>query len=226
MNKYKLTTLIEQFAPLNTQEKWDNSGWQVELDNIEISRVMIALTVTEDVYNQAKDLNCDMILAHHPLFEIPLKYSDINIYSAHTNMDKTIGGTTDTLIKNLEFEVCQSTEFLRVCKKNISIEDLLKNLKNISNNIRIINNKNQKEVSKIAFCAGSGMDLYNDVIDLGCDCFITGDIKYHNAIDSDILLIDIGHFESEILIKKVFQGLIEKYVEVYIANEKSPFKNI
>ena len=41
---------------------------------------------------------------------------------------------------------------------------------------------------------------------------------------SKIVLIDVGHFESEILIKKVFQSLIKDKVEVIIANEKSPFE--
>ena len=51
-------------------------------------------------------------------------------------------------------------------------------------------------------------------------------MKYHGAIDSQIVLYDAGHFETEVLIKKVFQGLIKDKVEVCIANERSPFKNI
>lgn len=226
MNKYKLTTILEKFAPLDTQEKWDCSGWQVELGDVEIKKVMIALTVTEDVYNQSIENNCDMIIAHHPLFEVPIKFSNINIYSAHTNMDKAFGGTTDTFIRELGFDVNQSTEFLRICEKEISVDDLSKKIKKVSPNARLINNSNKTNVSKIGFCAGSGMDLYNEAIALGCDCFVTGDIKYHNAVESSIVMFDVGHFDSEILIKKVFQGLIEDNIEVCIANEESPFKNI
>ena len=65
------------------------------------------------------------------------------------------------------------------------------------------------------------MDLYNEAIENGCDCFVTGDLKYHSAVDSQIVIYDAGHFETEILIKKVFQGLIKEKVEVYLANEKS-----
>ena len=134
-------------------------------------------------------------------------FSNINIYSAHTNMDKAFGGTTDTFIRELGFDVNQSTEFLRICEKEISVDDLSKKIKKVSPNARLINNSNKINVSKIGFCAGSGMDLYKEAIALGCDCFVTGDIKYHNAVESSIVMFDVGHFDSEILIKKVFQGL-------------------
>ena len=39
-------------------------------------------------------------------------------------------------------------------------------------------------------------------------------------------MFDVGHFESEILIKKVFYGLIKDKIEVVIADENSPFKTI
>ena len=70
------------------------------------------------------------------------------------------------------------------------------------------------------------MDLYNEAIENKCDCFVTGDIKYHNAVDAQIVMFDVGHFESEILIKKVFYGLIKDKIEVVIADENSPFKTI
>ena len=96
----------------------------------------------------------------------------------------------------------------------------------VSPNARLINNNAVQAVSKIAFCAGSGIDLYNEALENNCDCFITGDIKYHSAVDAQIVMFDVGHFESEILIKKVFYGLIKEKIEVVIADENSPFKTI
>lgn len=226
MNKYKLATIIENFAPLDTQEKWDCSGWQVDLNEREVKKAAIALTVTKDVYNQAMANNCDIIISHHPLFEVPLEFSNINIYSAHTNIDKADGGTTDIFIKTLGLKPCKKSDFLRICDFEISVEEFAKKIKKVSQNTRLINNYNKKNISKIAFCAGSGMDLYNEAVEQGCDCFVTGDIKYHSAVESHIVMFDVGHFDSEILIKKIFQSLIEDNIEVYIANETSPFKNI
>ena len=226
MNKYDLVNIIENFAPLELQEKWDSSGWVVETQKKEVSKVLIALTVTEEVFNQALNNNCDMIISHHPLFFVPLDFQGIDIYCAHTNMDKTNGGTTDILVKELGLNAYQEGEFLRVCEDKFSINDLANKIKKVSPNARIINKENLKEVSKIAFCAGSGMDLYNEVIDLGCDCFVTGDLKYHSAVDSKIVLFDVGHFESEVLIKKVFQDLIKDKIDCVIASETTPFMQI
>ncbi len=226
MNKYDLVNIIEQFAPPEFQEKWDCSGWIVETNQTEINRVMIALTVDEKVFRQAINKNCDMIISHHPLFKVPLVFRGIDIYCAHTNMDKTLGGTTDTFVEELGFHTSPEGDFLRIVEKEISLKDLTNKIKRLSPNARIVNNNDVKTVSKIAFCAGSGMDMYEEALQYACDCFVTGDIKYHSAVDSKIVLIDVGHFESEILIKKVFQSLIKDKVEVIIANEKSPFENI
>ncbi len=226
MNKYDLVNKIEKFAPPELQEKWDCSGWIVETGLKEVKKVLIALTVTESVFNQAIEKRCDMIITHHPLFNIPLKYSSIDIYSSHTNMDKALGGTTDTFVEALGLTAHPVGDFLRICDIDISVKDLCSKIKKVSPYSRVVNNKSVQKISKIAFCAGSGMDLYNEAIENGCDCFVTGDVKYHSAVESEIVLIDAGHYETEILIKNVFQNLIKETVEVIIANENSPFKNI
>ena len=56
-----------------------------------------------------------------------------------------------------------------------------------------------RDVKKVALCGGSGSFLIKDAIAAGADAFITADVKYHQFFDADgrILLVDIGHFESE-----------------------------
>lgn len=54
-------------------------------------------------------------------------------------------------------------------------------------------------VQRIAFCGGSGSFLLSKAKAQGAELFITSDIKYHDFFDADgqILIADIGHFESE-----------------------------
>ena len=56
-----------------------------------------------------------------------------------------------------------------------------------------------KPIRKIALCGGSGSFLISKAIAAKADIFITSDIKYHDYFDADgkILLLDIGHWESE-----------------------------
>ena len=187
---------------------------------------MLCLTVTENVFQQALKANCDLIIAHHPCFYIPINWAKLNIYSAHTNLDKANGGTTDTLIDNLgltNYKTDIEHDFLRIIEKKFSIEEFSSLIKQISPNARIVNNQGVKELNKIAFCAGSGSEFIKDAQDFGADCLVTGDLKFHTALDSTIVLYDVGHFESEILVLKIFEKILPNSIEILYAKEHSPF---
>ena len=223
MDKYEITNRIEKFAPLETQEAWDCSGWLVETNRKNVQKIMLALTVTEDVYKQACEQQCDMIISHHPLFNVPLEWKNIDIYCAHTNMDLADGGTTDKLIRTLGYNPTFAESFVRYLDLNISLDEFTNKIREISPNLRYVNNKNTKSLKKIAFCAGSGSEFINEAYQNGADAFVTGDLKFHTALESPIVLFDIGHFESEIMVLEVFKELIGGDTEVLSANESSPF---
>lgn len=222
MNKYEVINKIEEFAPLETQESWDVSGWIVDLETPEVNKVMFALTVTEDVFEQALKHQCDLIISHHPLFFVPFKYRKINIYCAHTNMDKAQGGTTDLLIDAIRENGKAINEFVRVIEleNEMSVEFLKLKLLPISPHLRIVNNLGVKTIKTIGFCAGSGSEFINET---PCDAFVTGDLKYHTAIESKKVIFDIGHFESEIFVVEFLRKLVGLEEKGIIANETSPF---
>lgn len=66
-------------------------------------------------------------------------------------------------------------------------------------------------------------EFINDAKNLGADCLVTGDLKFHTALESPIVLYDVGHFESEVLVLPVFKRLIGSGVEIVKADEHSPF---
>lgn len=221
MDKYKIVSKIEKFAPLETQEKWDCSGWAVErANNIEVNKILFALTVTDDIVTQAREKNCDMIISHHPLFYVPLKYKDINIYCAHTNLDRAEGGTTDTLINELGFQKTATDDFVRIVEleEAITVDELKNRLLKISPKLRHINNLNAKKIKTIGFCAGSGSEFIGET-----DAFVTGDLKFHTALEAEKVVFDIGHFESEIFAPKILKEITGVGEKGVIADEKSPF---
>lgn len=69
-----------------------------------------------------------------------------------------------------------------------------------------------KEVKKVAVCGGAGDFLLNDAIAQGADIFVTADLKYHRFFDANnqIVIADIGHFESEQFTVQLFQELLNK----------------
>ncbi len=56
-----------------------------------------------------------------------------------------------------------------------------------------------RSISRVAVCGGSGSFLIQEAISAGADAFVTGDLKYHDFFEADnqIVLFDIGHYESE-----------------------------
>ena len=221
MNKYEIVKRIEEFAPLETQEAWDCSGWAV--NNIsEVHKILFALTVTDKIVQQARAKGCDMIISHHPLFYVPLDWKDMNIYCAHTNLDKAEGGTTDRLIKELGLTKTESYEFVRVVrlKEPLMVEEFRQKLLKISPKLRLINNYNAEIIQSIGFCAGSGSEFINN---FDTDAFVTGDLKFHTALDCKKVVFDIGHFESEIFAPNILKEITGVGEEGVIADEKSPF---
>lgn len=237
MNINKIINLIENFAPPVTQENWDCSGYQIlnKSINKDVKKVLLCLSFTENVIEQAITNGCDLIIAHHPLFFIPFNFNkNIPIYSAHTNLDKANGGTTDTLIKILGFNEAQKIgDFLRLVElqDGITLSDFI-NLVKVKlkiEHLKIVNNKNINGttiLNKIAFCAGSGTEFLTEAQNSGAYIFVTGDVKYHTALDSNVIIFDVGHFESERPVLNTIKELIKPLnVEVIIADEKSPFIN-
>ena len=102
----------------------------------------------------------------------------------------------------------------------IDFSILLKNLKS-KFNLKFIKHskKINKKINKIAVCGGSGSFLIKDAIKSGADAFITSDVKYHDFFQSEnkIIIIDIGHYESEQFTKElIFEYLNKKLINIAI----------
>lgn len=56
-----------------------------------------------------------------------------------------------------------------------------------------------RKIKRVAVLGGSGADGISAAKSKNCDAYITGDLKYHDFFraESQILLCDVGHFESE-----------------------------
>ncbi len=106
-----ILALLNEIAPFNLSEDWDNSGLQIGSLNWKVKKVLIGLDVSPTLLNFAANENVDLIITHHPLMlsgekfinfdrmpgkviEIAAK-NRIGIISLHTNIDKVSGGLND-----------------------------------------------------------------------------------------------------------------------------------
>ncbi len=72
-------------------------------------------------------------------------------------------------------------------------------------------------VSRIAVCGGSGISLLPKAIAAKADVFVTADVKYHDFFEPDerIMLVDIGHYESEQFATEIIQELLTKKIPTF-----------
>jgi dinuclear metal center YbgI/SA1388 family protein len=108
---------IEEFAPGQLQESWDNSGLLVGRPDSEINSALISLDVNEAVIDDAIKHGNGLIIAHHPLIFSGIKringkndaertiikaiQNNIAIYAAHTNIDVVRNGVSWQMAKKL-----------------------------------------------------------------------------------------------------------------------------
>jgi dinuclear metal center YbgI/SA1388 family protein len=71
-----------------------------------------------------------------------------------------------------------------------------------------------KSIKKVAVCGGAGSFLLNKAKAAKADVFISGDFKYHQFFEAEdeIVIADIGHFESEQFTKELFFELLTKKI--------------
>ena len=119
----EIITVLEEVAPLNLQESYDNSGLLIGSFNQYIDKVLITLDVTEAVIEEAIDENCGLIIAHHPIIFKGIKKitgsnlserlivkaikNDIAVYAIHTNLDNVLQGVNKRLAEKLELHKVQ-----------------------------------------------------------------------------------------------------------------------
>lgn len=68
-------------------------------------------------------------------------------------------------------------------------------------------------IAKVALCSGSGASLLREAVRAGADLLVTGDVKYHEALDAEDLgigLVDAGHFATEIIMVDEITNLLDR----------------
>lgn len=113
----------------------------------------------------------------HPYEEVA--YDIFPLSNQHNQVGSGMIGELENVTTELEF-----FNFVKIAMQTSSIR---------------YTNLLHKPIKKIAFCGGSGSFLLNQAKAKGADLFITADYKYHQFFDADgeIVIADIGHFESE-----------------------------
>jgi dinuclear metal center YbgI/SA1388 family protein len=230
---------MEELFPQSLAEEWDNVGLQVGSASSPCRTVMTCLTVTEAAAEYAAETSVDLIISHHPLIFAPLKrvtldnsvgriiYSlvthRISLFVGHTNIDRAEGGLNDWLAESLhlldvgvlEPELDESG-YGRIgrLQSKMTLASLAKYVGEVLGiqGVRIVG-PNDRLVQAVAVCSGSGSHLWPAALAQGADVLITGDVKYHTALDvssTSLAMIDAGHFGTEAVFASRLADLLEE----------------
>ncbi len=112
--------LLEEVAPLDFAEEWDNCGLLVGDPGAGVKRILVALEPTMRVLGEAAEREASLVVTHHPLFIRPISQvradtaagraihflirEGISLIALHTNFDLATGGVADLLMARLGFK--------------------------------------------------------------------------------------------------------------------------
>jgi len=230
MRRKEVIEAIEEFAPLELAEPWDNCGLLIE-GKEDVESISVILDPTLDTLSSAKG---DIILSHHPLIFSPLKSLDHdikskvklllakeqNFYASHTCLDFAPRGISWVLAQKIGLqEDEESTPQLRTGTVPYgTFHELIDNLvvaleKKV---MRVVGGKD--EIGRVAAMPGSGFseEIIEHCYDMGIGTIISGDLKHHPAIkgmDLGMTLIDAGHRETEFPGMQYIAGHLEKTLD-------------
>lgn len=206
-------------APIQYKMEWDNVGLMCGHSGKTVTSVLVALDATEDVAEEAAARGCELVVVHHPLiFHGADSVSDLTptgkrllafiengiaVISMHTNLDCAPGGVNDVLaarlgLQNVQVDASELIRYGEVVKQ--PLQDFLPLVKERLSCPGLRYADAGKPVCRVAVGGGACGDYAETAAALGCDTFVTADLKYHNFADAAALginLIDAGHFETE-----------------------------
>lgn len=237
---------IQEKAPFQWQMGFDNSGFLVGRRNATVRRVLIALDITPEVAREAVELEAELIVSHHPIIwggaksitdetttgrvVLDLIEHGVAAICAHTNLDMAWGGVNDVLAQTLGLEACtllaqegkdDSGQPYGIGRVGEIVPRLLMDFAGFvkqalgAQGIRVVDGG--REVHRIAVGGGACGSMLSDAIAMGCDTFVTSDVKYDVLLEAkarQINLIDAGHYATEHLVCPVLAQWLKQYCPV------------
>ena len=220
---------INEIAPFELCEEWDNVGILAGSRDREAERVLLALDLNSAVLAEAIEKNVQLIVTHHPILfrgRKNLREDDpegkllcglirncIGLIAAHTNFDNAVPGVNDALAAKLGLTDVTVHEHGLRCGKPLQgtlgqfrahVEEAL------GGPVRCYGKEGQS-ITKVALLGGAGGDFAFEALAAGADVYLTGEISHHRAWDAyeaGLCILEAGHAATEIpAISTLLEGL-------------------
>lgn len=228
---------LNELSPFALQEPWDNSGLIVGDWHQEISTVVLSIDVDAALIGTLDEGT--LLITHHPLIFGGIKALDFGGYPAvllrpmiqkgianiamHTNFDQTHLNAW-VAREVLGHPVAEQSGFIAYLDVDADFDDFAGKVRRAFALPHLKSVRHHDRLGRVALVTGSGASLLREI---DADCLLTGDIKYHDAMEAAALgrsMIDIGHFESERYFPEVLAPHLKNFgLTVIISSSKNPF---
>ena len=233
-----ITAVLESFAPLRIQEDWDNSGLLIGSAEDDVHGVLVGFDCTPELIDEAVAQGCDLVVTHHPLIFKGIRRihaqdpvgaavmkavrQGVAVYAAHTTADKVIAGVSGAMARRLALQnvaimvpeedgsvglgcigdfpqPISGTQALQYVKERFGLK-LIRSSKPL-----------ETPITRVALLGGSGGGECHLAQARGAQLYITADLSYHQFFTPEgFMVMDIGHFESEVEIVDILLAQIRK----------------
>lgn len=237
MTVKEIYTYLDGISPFALQESWDNSGLLVGDFSQKISQVVLSIDIDEALIDSIDDNS--LLITHHPIIFGGLKQLQFNQYPAkilapmirknisniamHTNFDQTHLNEY-VARKVLGYPIIAKEGFIAYLGVDEDFTTFAAKIKKTLGLEYIRSVQCHSHIQTCALVSGSGSSLMRNI---EADCFLTGDIKYHDAMEAKALglsMIDIGHYESERYFGEILAEHLKNLgLSVIISPSKNPF---
>ena len=214
----EMVAMIQQKAPFETAEPWDNSGLLAGDEDASVSTVLISLDITDNTIDQAIAAGAQLMVCHHPVIFDPLRslpathpvyrlaQHGIAALCVHTNLDKATDGVNDCLAEQLGLKE------IHVAPDGLSRIGRLPTTMTADNFGRYVGTalgtavrvkRGTSPINTVAVCGGAGADLVLPLLEQA-DAAVTGEIKHDEwlLVPASKTMIDGGHFHTENAVTK------------------------
>jgi len=198
---------LDAFAPVTTKMDFDNVGLLAGRGCAEVTKVLLALDITEEVIGEAAAFGAQLIVSHHPVFFSMQSVTDgdtvgrrvlgllenrIAAICMHTNLDAADGGVNDALAAAVGIREPQllSIDGTRpdgvdygigrwgLLERVTPFEAFLAQVKQALGTRGLRYWSAGRPARRVAVVGGSGGSDLGRAAELGCDTLITADVKY------------------------------------------------
>ena len=238
----ELTAFLNELLKPHMIRDFCPNGLQVEGKHL-ISKIVTGVTASQDLIDQAIQLQADAIFVHHGFFWKgenqtiqgmkknrikALLENDINLYAYHLPLDiHPILGNNAQLANLLGIQIESSLD--RQDPNNVAMRGTFPNgisLNDLANRVSVSLQREPLVISggdhlihSIAWCTGGGQGYIDQAAQLGIDAFVSGEASeqtVHSARELNIHFIAAGHHATERYGAKAVGQYLAEHLDVKV----------